>query len=41
MRAVAKDLDEMIASWGVTDDELLQEYKQIRQSVRAKKRNAK
>jgi hypothetical protein len=41
MRAAAKDLDEMIASWGTTEDELMDEYKQIRQSARQKKRNAK
>jgi len=41
MRAAAKDLDEMIASWGATEDELMEEYKGIRQSAREKKRNAK
>ncbi len=41
MRAAAKDLDEMIASWGVSEDELMEEYKQIRRSAREKKRNAK
>jgi antitoxin (DNA-binding transcriptional repressor) of toxin-antitoxin stability system len=41
MRAAAKDLDEMITSWGVTEDELMDEYKQIRRSGREKKRNAK
>ena len=41
MRAVAKDLDEMIASWGVSEDELMDEYRQIRRSAREKKRNAK
>jgi antitoxin (DNA-binding transcriptional repressor) of toxin-antitoxin stability system len=41
MRAAAKDLDEMIASWGVTGDELMDEYKQIHRSAREKKRNAK
>jgi antitoxin (DNA-binding transcriptional repressor) of toxin-antitoxin stability system len=40
MRAAAKDLDEMIASWG-TEEELMDEYKQIRRSAREKKRNAK
>jgi len=30
MRAAAKDLDEMIASWGATEDELMDEYKQSR-----------
>lgn len=41
MRAAAKDLDEMIASWGATEDELMDEYKQIHRSDREKKRNAK
>jgi len=41
MRAAARDLDEMIASWGATEDELMDEYKQIHRSVREKKRNAK
>ena len=41
MRAAAKDLDEMIASWGVSEDELMEEYKQIRQAAREKKRHAK
>jgi antitoxin (DNA-binding transcriptional repressor) of toxin-antitoxin stability system len=41
MRAAAKDLDEMIASWGASEDELMQEYKGIRQAAREKKRNAR
>jgi antitoxin (DNA-binding transcriptional repressor) of toxin-antitoxin stability system len=41
MRAAAKDLDEMIASWGGSEDELMEEYKTIRQAARAKQRNAK
>lgn len=41
MRAAAKDLDEMIASWGVSEDELMEEYKAIRRSSREKRRNAK
>ena len=40
MRAAAKDLDEMIASWGATEDELMSEYKEIRRTARARKRNA-
>jgi antitoxin (DNA-binding transcriptional repressor) of toxin-antitoxin stability system len=40
MRAAAKDLDEMIASWGATEDELMDEYKEIRRSARARKQNA-
>lgn len=41
MRAAAKDLDAMIASWGASEDKLMEEYKEIRQSSREKKRNAK
>jgi PHD/YefM family antitoxin component YafN of YafNO toxin-antitoxin module len=41
MRAAAKDLDEMIASWGASEDELMEEYKNTRQAARVKKRNAK
>ncbi len=41
MCAAAKDLDEMIASWGASEDELMEEYKGIRQAARVKKRNAK
>jgi hypothetical protein len=41
MRAAANDLDEMIASWGANEDELMEEYKRIRQAAREKKRNAK
>jgi hypothetical protein len=41
MRAAAKELDEMIASWGAGEDELMEEYKGIRQTGREKKRNAR
>ena len=41
MRAAAKDLDEMIASWDVAEDELMEEYSKIRQAAREKKRHAK
>jgi antitoxin (DNA-binding transcriptional repressor) of toxin-antitoxin stability system len=41
MRAAARDLDGMIASWGATEDELMDEYKAIRRSARAKRRDAK
>jgi antitoxin (DNA-binding transcriptional repressor) of toxin-antitoxin stability system len=41
MRAAAKDLDEMIAVLGASEDELMKEYKGIRQAAREKKRNAK
>lgn len=41
MRAAAKDLDQMIASWGTSEDELMEEYKSIRRAAREKKRNAR
>jgi antitoxin (DNA-binding transcriptional repressor) of toxin-antitoxin stability system len=41
MRAAAKDLDEMIASGAANEDELMEEYKEIRRAAREKKRNAK
>ena len=41
MRAAAKDLDEMIASWGASEDELMEEHQGIRRTAREKKRNAK
>ena len=42
MRAAAKDLDAMIASWGASEEELIEEYKEIRRTTREKKsRNAK
>ncbi len=41
MRAAAKELDAMIASWGASEDELMAEYRQIRRTTREKKRNAK
>ena len=41
MRAAAKDLDAMIATWGASEDELMEEYKEIRRASREKKRNAK
>ena len=40
MRAAAKDLDEMIASWGASEDKLMEEYKGIRRSAREKRRDA-
>jgi antitoxin (DNA-binding transcriptional repressor) of toxin-antitoxin stability system len=40
MRAAARDLDEMIASWGAGEDELMDEYKEIRRSERQTRRNA-
>jgi hypothetical protein len=41
MRAAAKELDEMIASWGASEDELMEEYKGIRQAAREKRRNVR
>ena len=41
MRQAARDLDEMIASWGASEDDLIDEYKEIRRSARARKRNAR
>jgi antitoxin (DNA-binding transcriptional repressor) of toxin-antitoxin stability system len=41
MRAAAKELDAMIAAWGASEDELIQEYKEIRRASREKKRNAR
>ncbi len=41
MRAAAKELDSMIAAWGVSEDVLMQEYKEIRRASREKKRNTK
>jgi hypothetical protein len=41
MRAAAKELDAMIAAWGASEDDLMQEYKEIRRAGRGKKRNAK
>lgn len=41
MRAAAKDLDAMIAAWGASEEELMQEYKEIRRVSRERKRNAR
>lgn len=41
MRAAAKDLDEMIAAWGAGEDEMMEEYKELRRAARQKKRNAR
>jgi hypothetical protein len=41
MRAAAKELDAMIATWGAPEDELMGEYKEIRRAAREKKRNGK
>jgi hypothetical protein len=31
----------MIATWGTSEDELIEKYKEIRRAAREKKRNAK
>ncbi len=41
LRAAAEDLDEMIASWGASEVELMEEYKAIRRSSREKARNVR
>lgn len=41
MRAAAKELDQMIASLGASEDELMEDYKEIRRIAREKKRNAR
>ncbi len=41
MHAAARELDEMIATWGAGEDELMEEYKGIRQAAREKKRDAR
>jgi antitoxin (DNA-binding transcriptional repressor) of toxin-antitoxin stability system len=40
LRAAAKDMDELIATWGANEGELMEEYKEIRRAAREKKRNA-
>lgn len=39
LRAVAKDLDAMIASWGASEEELMEEYRQIKRRHRGAKRD--
>jgi antitoxin (DNA-binding transcriptional repressor) of toxin-antitoxin stability system len=41
MRAAAKELDAMIAARGVSEDELMREYREIRRAGRERKRNSK
>ncbi len=41
MRAAAKELDSMIAAWDASENELMQEFKEIRRVSREKKRNAR
>jgi antitoxin (DNA-binding transcriptional repressor) of toxin-antitoxin stability system len=38
MRAAANELDGMIKSWGVSEEVLMSEYKEIRRAAREKKR---
>jgi antitoxin (DNA-binding transcriptional repressor) of toxin-antitoxin stability system len=38
LRAAASDLDAMIATWGASEDDLVEEYKAIRRTAREKKR---
>jgi hypothetical protein len=40
LRAAAKDLDAMIESWGASEEDLMNEFREIRQAARTKKRNA-
>lgn len=39
LRAAARESDAMIASWGASEDELMQEYLEIRRASREQKRN--
>lgn len=41
MHAAAKELDQMIASLGASEDELMEDYKEIRRIARARKRDAR
>ena len=41
MRRAARELDAMIAAWGASEDELMQEYKEVRRASRETKRNTK
>ena len=41
MQAAARDLDLMIGTWGASEDDLMTEYKDIRQAARKKKRDGK
>ncbi len=40
-RAAARELDEMIASWGASEEELMAEYQEIRRTARERKRNGR
>jgi hypothetical protein len=41
MRAAAKDLGEMITSWGASENKLMEEYKEICRAARERRRHAK
>jgi antitoxin (DNA-binding transcriptional repressor) of toxin-antitoxin stability system len=42
LQAAAKDPDEIIESWGgASEEDLMKEYKEIKQVARARKRNAR
>jgi antitoxin (DNA-binding transcriptional repressor) of toxin-antitoxin stability system len=41
MRAAAKEFDEMIKAMGASEDELMDEHKEIRRRAREQKRGAK
>jgi antitoxin (DNA-binding transcriptional repressor) of toxin-antitoxin stability system len=41
MRAAARELDTMIATWGASEDELMREYKEVRRAGRERKRSSK
>jgi antitoxin (DNA-binding transcriptional repressor) of toxin-antitoxin stability system len=41
MRAAAKELDSMIAAWGASEDELMEEFQAIRRARCATKRDTR
>jgi len=41
LRAAASDLDAMIAFWGTSEDDLVEEYREIRRTAREKKRHGR
>ncbi len=40
MRAAAKELDAMIAEWGASEEELMEQYKGLRRASREKQRGS-
>jgi hypothetical protein len=40
LNAAKRAVDEMVASWGLSEDELMEEVEKLRQESREKKRNA-